>query len=84
MKSVLKRAEQASKELTQLSLKSLKLISIKTTKSNPDTGHFRLKGVLKEEDYVEIFEYYFSGKLLKYSYAFIKQGIEVPNELISN
>ena len=75
MKSVLKRAEQASKELSQLSLKSLKLISIKITKSNPDTGHFRLKGVLNKEDYVEIFEFYFSGNLLKYSYSFIKQDI---------
>jgi len=70
LKSVLKRAEQASKELAQLSLKSLKRISIKIT----NTGHFRLKGVLNKENYVEIFEFYFSGNLMKYSYAFIKQG----------
>ncbi|KKM95453.1 hypothetical protein LCGC14_1188020 [marine sediment metagenome] len=73
MKSVLKRAEKASKELAQLTFKSLKLISIKITKNNPDTGHFRLKGFLNEKDYIEIFEFYFSGNLLKYSYAFIKQ-----------
>jgi len=75
LKSVLKRVEQALKELAPLSLKSLKLISIKITKSNPDTGHLRLKGVLNKEDYVEIFEFYFSGNLLKYSYALIKQDI---------
>ena len=74
MKSVLKRAEQASKELSPLNLKSLKLISIKITKNNPDTGHFRLKGFLNEKDFIEIFEFYFSGKLLKYSYTYIKKN----------
>lgn len=75
MKSVLKRAEQASKELAQLSFKSLKLISIKITKDNPNTGHFRLKGFLNIKDYIEIFEFYFSGNLLKYSY--IKENMSL-------
>jgi len=73
LKSVLKRAEQASKVLSQLNLKNLKLTSIKITKNNPDTGHFRLKGFLSETDFIEIFEFYFSGNLLKYSYAYIKK-----------
>ena len=77
MKSVLKRAEQASKELSQLNLKNLKLTKIKITKNNPDTGHFRLKGFLSETDFIEIFEFYFSGNLLKYSYAYIKKNISI-------
>ena len=77
MKSVLKRAELASKELAQLSFKSLKLISIKIAKDNPNTGHFRLKGFLNNRDFIEIFEFYLSGILLKYSYAYIKEGISV-------
>ncbi|TFG23434.1 MAG: hypothetical protein EU529_07405 [Promethearchaeota archaeon] len=77
MKSVLKRAELASNELAQLSLKSLKLISIKIATDNPSTGHFRLKGFLDKKDYVEIFEFYFSGKLLKYSYVYIKEKISI-------
>lgn len=77
MKSVLKRAELASNELAQLSLKSLKLISIKIATDHPSTGHFRLKGFLDIKDYVEIFEFYFSGKLLKYSYVYIKEDISI-------
>jgi len=49
LKSVLKRAEKASKELSQLNLKSLKLTRIKIAKNNPDTGHFRLKAFLTEK-----------------------------------
>ena len=63
MKSVLKRAELASKELAQLSFKSLKLISIKIAKDNPNTGHFRLKGFLNNRDFIEIFEFYLSGAI---------------------
>ena len=74
MKSVLKRAEKASKELSQLNLKSLKLARIKITKDNPDTGHFRLKAFLTEKECIEIFEFYFSGNLLKYSYTYIKDN----------
>ena len=38
-------------------------------------GHFRLKGIFtKEEEFIEIIEFYLSGKLVKYSYSFIKQG----------
>ncbi|MBA7697457.1 hypothetical protein ES703_106122 [subsurface metagenome] len=77
MKSVLKQAEHASKELSQLKLKSLKLTSIKITKNNPDTGHFRLKGFLTENDFIEIFEFYFSGNLLKYSYTLVKKNISI-------
>lgn len=77
MKSVLKRAEKASKELSQLKLKSLKLARIKITKDNPDTGHFRLKAVLTEKEFIEIFEFYFSGNLLKYSYTYIKDSISI-------
>jgi len=72
LKSVLKRAEKASKELSQLNVKSLKLARIKITKDNPDTGHFRLKALLTEKEFIEIFEFYFSGNLLKYSYTYIK------------
>jgi len=75
LKSVLKRAEQASKELAQLSLKGLKLISVKISNDSPNTGHFRLKGFLNIKDYIEIFEFYFSGILLKYSYAYIKDNM---------
>ena len=75
MKSVLKRAEQASKELAQLSLKSLKLISVKISKDSPNTGHFRLKGFLNIKEYIEIFEFYFSGNLLKYSYSYIQENM---------
>ena len=77
MKSILKRAEKASKELSQLTLKSLKLTRIKITKNNPDTGHFRLKAFLTEKEFIEIFEFYFSGKLLKYSYNYIKESISI-------
>ncbi len=77
MKSVLKRAEHASKELSQLKLKSLKLTSIKITKNNPDSGHFRLKGFLTENEFIEIFEFYFTGNLLKYSFAYIKENISI-------
>jgi len=77
LKSVLNRAELASKELSQLNLKSLKLTSIKITKNNPDTGHFRLKGFFTKYDFIEIFEFYFSGNLLKYSYTYIKKNISI-------
>ena len=77
MKSVLKRAENASKELSQLNPKSLKLTRIKITKNNPDTGHFRLKAFLTEKEFIEIFEFYFSGNLLKYSYTYIKGSISI-------
>lgn len=70
---MLKRAEKASKELSQLNPKSLKLTRIKITKNNPDTGHFRLKAFLTEKESIEIFEFYFSGNLLKFSYTYIKE-----------
>lgn len=39
---------------------------------HPDTGHFRIRSLLKEDEFIEIFEFYFSGNLLKYSYSYIK------------
>ena len=77
MRSVLKRAEEASKELAQLALKNLKLTNIKITKENPDPGHFRIKGFLNEKDFIEIFEFYFSGNLLKYSYTYVKANLSI-------
>jgi len=77
LRSVLKRAEEASKELAQLALKNLKLTNIKITKENPDTGHFRLKRFLNEKDFIEIFEFYFSGNLLKYSYTYVKANLSI-------
>jgi len=77
LKSVLKRAEKASKELSQLNLKSLKLTRIKIAKNNPDTGHFRLKAFLTEKESIEIFEFYFSGNLLKYSCTYIKESFSI-------
>jgi hypothetical protein len=74
LKSVLKKAEQASKKLKNLKLKNLKLNQIKISSDNPNTGHYRLKGYFTDSKFVEIFEFYFSGNLLKYSYVYIKEG----------
>ena len=73
MKSVLKRAEQASKIIAQLNFQKIKLTQIKISKDNPDTGHFRLKAFFSGKEFIEIFEFYFAGDLLKYSYAYIKK-----------
>ncbi|MFO8019044.1 MAG: DUF6516 family protein [Promethearchaeia archaeon] len=74
MKSVLKRAEKASRDLNQLKLQDVKLTRIKIAENNPETGNFRLKGYFSETEFIEIFQFYLSGKLLKYSYVYIKDN----------
>lgn len=77
MKSVLKRAEEASKIIAHLNFQKIKLTQIKISKDNPDTGHFRLKAFFSEKEFIEIFEFYFAGDLLKYSYAYIMKETSI-------
>lgn len=73
MKSVLKKAEKATKLLKSLNPKDLRLIKTKIATDNSDTGHFRLKAILNDSDFVEIFEFYLESELIKYSYSFISK-----------
>ena len=74
MKSVLERAEYVTNQLLKLSIKDIHLISLKIADLNPDTGSFRLKCVINEEQFIEIFQFFFLGELMKYSYALIKNN----------
>lgn len=77
LKSVLKRIEIASKKIAQLNPQNVKIISIKISSDNPDTGHFRLRAFLNNNKFIEVFEFYFSGQLIKYSYSLIKNKISI-------
>lgn len=71
MKTILKRIEEITFELSKLKLKNLKLLSIKIAIDNPGIGNFRIKGFLSENAFIEIFEFLFLGKIIKYSYTYV-------------
>ncbi len=72
MKTVLERAEEVTIELSRLKLKNLKLLRINVADNNPDSGSFRIKGYINKNSFIEIFEFIFSSKIVKYSYSYIK------------
>ena len=72
MKTVLERAEELTEELSQLRLKTLKLLNIKISNNNPNSGSLRLKGYFDENSFIEVFEFLFLGRTIRYSYSFIK------------
>ena len=74
MKSVLKRAEEATRLLSFLKLKNLKLRKLNIAANDPNTGSFRIKGSINTDSFIEIFEFLFEGNITKYSYAYIKSN----------
>ncbi len=72
MKTVLKRAEEVTEELSLLNLKNLKLLTLKIANSFPSNGSYRIKGYLNSDMFIELFEFLLSGKILKYSYTLVQ------------
>ena len=74
MKSVLKRAEEATRLLSVFKLEDLKLKKLNIADNDPNTGSFRIKGYIKVDSFIEIFEFLFEGEITKYSYTFIESN----------
>lgn len=72
MKTVLKRAEEINKNIAPLNLKKVSLLNVKIATLNPSTGSFRIKGIITEESFIELFEFLYAGEILKYSYVLVK------------
>ena len=74
MKSVLKRADEVTRLLLFLKLKNLKLRKLNIANNDPNTGSFRIKGFFNKDSFIEIFEFLFDGKIMKYSYIYIESN----------
>ena len=72
LKNILKRVEEITNELLRIKLQDLKLLSIKIATNNPTIGSFRIKGFFKKDTFIEIFEFLFLGKVIKYSYTLVE------------
>ncbi len=67
MKSILKRVEEITIELSKIQLKNLRLLNIKIAIDNPSISNIRIKGFVNENAFIDIFEFLFLGEIIKYS-----------------
>jgi len=77
LRSVLKRVEEVTNALKELNVKNIKLINIKIAKNNPDTGGFKLRAIIEEHTFIDVYEFLLAGKIVRYSYTLVKNNKSV-------
>ena len=74
MKSVLKRVEEITETLNTLKPSVIKLLDTKISAENPSSGSLKIRALLNEKVFVDIYEFLFEGRVIRYSYSLVKNN----------
>ncbi|MGQ4915223.1 MAG: hypothetical protein ACP6IU_10860 [Candidatus Asgardarchaeia archaeon] len=63
MKSVLKRVDEITETLNILKPSVIKLLDTKISAENPSSGSLKIRALLNEKVFVDIYEFLFEGRV---------------------
>ena len=49
-------------------------MDVKIAIDNPETGSFKLRAIIDQKFFIDIYEFLLKGKVIRYSYALIKEN----------
>jgi len=77
LRSVLERVKEITRIVGTIDVKIIKLVDVKIAIDNPETGSFKLRAIIDQKFFIDIYEFLLKGKVIRYSYALIKENKSV-------